>query len=235
MHRIALVGDRSDSVIAHRAIPRALVLAADECGQEIEPIWVPTDAVGDVSALLTFDAIWCVPGSPYRSMDGALAAIRHAREHRIPFLGTCGGFQHALIEYARNVCGIAGAGHAESSPESPLAIVTPLECALLGESARVQLAPQSRIRAAYGRDHTDEEYQCRFGLAPHWRPKLEGGDLAFTAFDEAQDVRGAELRSHPFFVATLFQPERAALAGRLPPLVLAFVRAATHSKKLLRK
>jgi CTP synthase (UTP-ammonia lyase) len=229
MRRIALVGDRSDSVVAHRAIPRALVLAADECGQEIEPIWMPTDAVEDASALLTFDAIWCVPGSPYRSMDGALAAIRYAREQRIPFLGTCGGFQHALIEYARNVCGVADAGHAESSPESPLSIVTPLECALLGERARVGLAPHSRMRAAYGRDLTDEEYHCSFGLADHWRPKLEGGDLAFTAFDEAGNVRGAELRSHPFFVATLFQPERAALVGTLQPLVLAFVRAAAHS------
>jgi CTP synthase (UTP-ammonia lyase) len=229
MHRVALVGDRSDSVVAHRAIPPALAMAADASGVEIEPLWVPTDAIRDASTLPAVDAIWCVPGSPYRSMDGALTAIRHAREQRIPFLGTCGGFQHAMIEYARNVCGVAGADHAESSPDSALAIVTPLECALLGESARVQLAPQSQIRAAYGRDHTDEEYQCRFGLARHWRPRLEGGDLAFTAFDEAGDVRGAELRSHPFFVATLFQAERAALAGTLPPLVLAFVRAATRS------
>lgn len=101
---------------------------------------------------------------------------------------------------------------------------------LLGERARVQLAPQSRIRAAYGCDHTDEEYQCRFGLARHWSPRLEGGDLAFTAFDEVGEVRGAGLRSHPFFVATLFQLERAALVGTLPPLVHAFVRAATGSR-----
>jgi CTP synthase (UTP-ammonia lyase) len=141
-----------------------------------------------------------------------------------------GGLQHALIEYTRNVCGVAGAEHAESSPDSALAIVTPLECMLLGERARVQLAPQSRIRAAYGCDHTDEEYQCRVGLARHWSPRLEGGDLAFTAFDEVGEVHGAGLRSHPFFVAMLFQPERAALVGTLPPLVHAFVRAATGSR-----
>src|SRR3954469_11597267 len=131
MLRVALIGDRSESVIAHQAIPVALALAARSLEREAEGIWIRTETVGSGADLGTYDAIWCVPGSPYRSLDGALAAIRFAREQKVPFLGTCGGFQHAMIEYARNVCGVAGAEHAESSPESALAIVTPLACALV--------------------------------------------------------------------------------------------------------
>jgi CTP synthase (UTP-ammonia lyase) len=215
--KIALVGERNDEYRSHAAIPLALGKL------DVAYTWIPTDAVVDLRG---FDAVWCVPGSPYKSMEGALAAIRHARENKVPFLGTCGGFQHALIEYARNVCGVRGADHAESSPDAELAIVTPLACALVNVSAKVRLTEGSRLHAAYGALETSEEYQCRFGLDARWRSRLEGGDLVFTAFDEAGEVRGAELRGHPFFVATLFQPERAAHAGVTPPIVSALVAAA---------
>jgi len=65
-----------------------------------------------------FDGFWCVPASPYRDIDGALRAIRFAREQRRPFLGTCGGFQHAVLEYARNVLGWADAEHGELAPNA---------------------------------------------------------------------------------------------------------------------
>ena len=68
--------------------------------------------------------MWCVPGSPYHSAEGALAAIRFAREKRRVFLGTCGGFQHALIEFARNVLGVSQAEHAETAPTAPDLVVT---------------------------------------------------------------------------------------------------------------
>src|SRR5215471_8328348 len=104
---VALVGDRSELVRAHAAIPLALHRF------DVTHTWVPTNTIVDGEEMRAFDAVWVVPGSPYRSMDGALAAIRYARENGLPFLGTCGGFQHALIEYARNVCGMSDAAHAE--------------------------------------------------------------------------------------------------------------------------
>jgi CTP synthase (UTP-ammonia lyase) len=216
---VGLVGDRSELVRAHAAIPLALHRL------DVSHTWVQTDTIVDGQEMRAFDAVWCVPGSPYRSMEGALAAIRYARENRLPFLGTCAGFQHALIEYARNDRGI-DAAHAESSPDAELAIVTPLACALVNVAATVRIAEGSRLHAAYGALETDEEYQCRFGLDPRWRRDLEGGDLIFTAFDDAGEVRALELQSHPFFVATLFQPERAAFREIVPPLVSAFIAAA---------
>src|SRR5690242_20599101 len=97
---IALIGDYNPAATAHQAIPIALQLAAAKTGVPVEPVWVPTESITDPEAQFrTFDAFWCVPASPYASMEGALKAIRYARESRRPFLGTCGGFQHALIEY----------------------------------------------------------------------------------------------------------------------------------------
>src|SRR5204862_344720 len=81
--------------------------------------------------LSPFDAIWCVPNSPYASMEGALCAIRFARESGRPFLGTCGGFQHTIIEYARNVLGFHEADHAESNPAAALPLISRLACFLL--------------------------------------------------------------------------------------------------------
>src|SRR4051794_27330984 len=101
--RIALVGDRSAAVRAHARIPRVLETIARQGGAEVEAVWLPTETVGDPSAAAGFDGIWAVPGSPYASADGMLAAIRHAREEQLPFLGTCGGFQYATIEFARSV------------------------------------------------------------------------------------------------------------------------------------
>src|SRR4051794_8102260 len=105
MIKVLLIGDRSDSVLAHTAIPKALELAAATLHLPVEPVWLPTDCIHSPADIASQDpdALWCVPGSPYANMNGALTAIRFAREQNLPFLGTCGGFQHALIEYARNV------------------------------------------------------------------------------------------------------------------------------------
>ena len=189
--------------------------------------WVHTSTVGDpADTLASYSGIWCVPASPYADENGAFAAIRFAREQRRPFLGTCGGFQHALIEYARNVRGMA-AVHAETNPESAMPLIAPLACSLVEAEQRLWLVQGSRIAAAYGDREIEEGYHCNYGLNPALAAKLWDGELQPVAHDEAGEVRAVELRGHPFLVATLFQPERRALAGELPPLVRAFVSAAT--------
>jgi CTP synthase (UTP-ammonia lyase) len=101
MPRLALIGDFNTKVVAHEAIPLALELAGQATGCPVTADWIGTDVITDAPRQLTaYDAVWCVPGSPYRSMEGALNTIRFARESQRPFLGTCGGFQHALIEFA---------------------------------------------------------------------------------------------------------------------------------------
>ena len=227
--RIALTGEYNDGYVAHRAVPRALALAAAAVGCRVEARWVPTvELLPDAgSALQSFDGHWCVPGSPYASMAGALAGIADSRRHRRPFLGTCGGFQHAVLEFARNAAGIADAAHAESDPGAQTLVVTPLACALLETMGHIILAPGSRVARAYGRYHVVEGFNCSYGLNQEFRAQLVRAGMAVSGVDELGNVRAIELPNHPFFVGTLFQPERSALARPVPhPLVAAFVEAA---------
>src|SRR5687768_13885123 len=145
---VGLVGDRDPSVRAHLAIPVALQNAAEELSIGVRYEWVPTQEVATVDRVASFNGLWCVPGSPYRSMSGALLAIQYARANHLPFLGTCGGFQHAVIEYAQNVLGWSDAAHAETTPDAPRNVITPLSCALLDAEGLVRLLPGTKLRAA---------------------------------------------------------------------------------------
>lgn len=223
--RVALVGDYNAAIAAHRAIPEALRLASEALGVAVEYDWLATERILDDAILLAYDGIWCVPGSPYVATEGALRAIRFAREQGVPFLGTCGGFQHALLEYARNQLGWVDTEHAELSSQAQNPLIAPLSCALLDVSEHVHLVSGSRIAELYGVREISEQYLCRYGLADAFVEPLMAQALKVSGHDEAGAVRAIELEDHPFFIATLFQPERAALEGRLPPLVAGLVGA----------
>lgn len=148
MLRIALVGDRDDRHVAHRALPEALRPAGAGRGTPAAAEWVATDAIVGAFSADAHHGVRGVPASPYRSEAGALAAIRAAREGGVPFLGTCGGFQHAVLEFARGVLGLAGAGHAEHDPGAAPPAVTPLACALLGAAGRAPPPAAAFLAAA---------------------------------------------------------------------------------------
>jgi CTP synthase (UTP-ammonia lyase) len=156
-------------------------------------------------------------------MDGALLAIQFAREYKKPFLGTCGGFQHAIIEYARNVCDSPHANHAETSPNNDTLVVTPLICSLVGETGLISFTAGSFLNTVFQGQSTTEEYHCNYGLNNEWKNRLESTGLCFSGFDYNKEVRAFELPSHPFFLGALFQPERTALKNITHPLITAFV------------
>lgn len=222
---IGLVGDRSDAVPAHQAIPAALAMAARELDIEVQHEWVPSEEITCVERLAGFSGLWAIPGSPYRSMDGVLLAIRHAREQQRPFLGTCGGFQHAVLEYTRNVLGWSDADHAESSPGAARPVISALSCGVLNDVGSLRLLPGTRLARAYGTLRADEEYLCSYGINPAFRSTIVTGPLREAAVDDSGELGAVELYAHIFFIATLFQPERAALRGKTPPLVVAFLNA----------
>jgi CTP synthase (UTP-ammonia lyase) len=226
--RIALVGDYSPHVTAHVAIPKALALAAEQLAYHVEPSWMATERLAGHAAveLEPFDGVWCVPASPYASMEGALAAIRFARETRRPFLGTCGGFQHAVLEYARNVLGHARAAHAEVDPDADMPLIAPLSCAMVEKDGDIVFLPGTRIRAVYGVETARETYHCSYGFHPRYAPLFASSEMIFSAVNARNDPHAVELPPHPFFVATAFQPERSAFRGAVHPLIAEFVRAA---------
>jgi CTP synthase (UTP-ammonia lyase) len=208
--RIGLIGDHDTTVPAHKAIPIALQLAEEALGLAVAFEWVPTAEILHPSRVAGFHGVWCVPASPYRSMQGALLAIQFAREEGRPFLGTCGGFQHAIIEYARNVLGWTDAEHAETSPDAVRPVIAPLACALVEATDAVHFRPGSRITAAYGCERSIEGYRCRYGLNPTFQATIVSGPLWVGVHDASSEIRAVELDGHPFFLATLFQPARAA-------------------------
>ena len=228
---IGLIGDYSADVPAHRAIPPALALAAASLGGDVRvgTTWLPTSTLSGLdedrltARLSAFGGLWCVPASPYVSEQGALAAIRYARENRVPFLGTCGGFQHALLEYARDALGLVDAQHSENHPGTAFPLLAPLTCALVEKEGDILLREGSRIREIYRQAQVREAYRCSFGLNPEHEAKLDDGRLLFTGREASGEVRVLEIAGHPFFFATLFQPERSAL--RDPPAPHPLIRA----------
>ncbi|WP_328523511.1 CTP synthase C-terminal region-related (seleno)protein [Kribbella sp. NBC_00359] len=227
--RIALVGDRSPHVRSHGRVPGLLDRLKDRDNLDLDVYWVPTEEVDE--DLKGFDGIWLVPGSPYRDEAGAIAAVRIARENGIPFLGTCAGFQHAMLEFARNVCGRPDAQNAESSPDAEDLLIVPLACSLVGHEDAVQVTPGTRAAELLGVERSLERYHCSYGLDSSRMDLLREHGMVFSGYDDAGDPRIAELPGHPFYLATLFQPELAGDGTRPHPLIQAFACAAGGSDR----
>jgi len=132
---------------------------------------------------------------------------------------------HALLEFARNVLGLRDADHAESNPNAATPLMTPLSCALVEKTGTIHFKPGSRTAQIYGESSTIEQYHCSYGLNERYRAQIEASAMRITGWDADGSVRVIELSDHPFFIATLFQPERSALQGRENALVTEFVRA----------
>jgi CTP synthase (UTP-ammonia lyase) len=235
--RIGVPGEFNPAFPGHVKIRTSLEDAARKLGIAASCEWVATPAITRENAaevLGGFDGIWAPPGSPYENKEGMLAAIEFARTNDWPFLGTCGGCQYTLIEYARNVLGISDADTAEDDPNSKNAIVIPVSCAvpnrqpgdpkLVGAST-VRLKPGSRLLAMYQRGEAQEEYFCNFEVNAAYRPRFEATGLTVSATDPDGEARAVELAGRRFFVATLYQPQRSTEPEKPHPLIVSYLDA----------
>jgi hypothetical protein len=136
LKNIYLLGDRDAGAITHRELDAAIRLLPDG----VRARWVGTDTP-DALRTAEADGLWAVSGTPYRNDAAVYAAIKTARTSGQPFLGTCGGFQYAVVEFARNVAGIAGAEHAETAPDADQRVVDRLACSLVGQERSVTAIP----------------------------------------------------------------------------------------------
>ena len=228
--RLALVGDRSPTVLAHERIPTILAALGSGGGDPLDAYWLHSSSIDNDTDLSGFDGIWVIPGSPYANPAGVFHAITTAREHGIPFLGTCGGFQHMLLEFAQNVCGLLDLHHGETEPESANLLLVPLACSLLGEEDGVTIVAGTMAAHIMGAGPTTERYFCSFGLNDEYLPALEAGGLVVSGRDGTGAMRVGELSGHPFFLGSLFQPELASDTMWIHPLLRAFAEAVrTHA------
>jgi CTP synthase (UTP-ammonia lyase) len=216
---VVLLGDRNPSYLTHRELDAALT----RLPSEVRGDWVDTDSP-DASRVSDADGLWVVPGSPYRDEAAVYAAITSARTSAQPFLGTCGGFQYAVLEFARNAAGLVDAAHAESAPDAGTLVIDQLSCSLVGEERAVTAIPGTRMHGICGGEPFSGFHWCRFGLAPDFVERLVAHGLTIGARAEDAGVEAIELAAHPFFVATLFQPQMGAAEARpLHPVLRAFV------------
>jgi CTP synthase (UTP-ammonia lyase) len=221
MISIALIGDGDERVTAHRAIALVLDLASQAHNLPVEVKWIANDSINSQQRPSAFDGLCCVPASPYRSMDGPLLAMRYAREHARPFPGTCGGFQHAVVEAARNVLHWTDADHLKTSPNAERAVISAPPCGLFKASATLWFLTDMRIRLAYDSDQPAEGYLCLYELNPLLQTLLLSGALHVAATQPGGAIRALEPSNHPLYVLTLFQPEGVALRDAVPPIVAA--------------
>ena len=223
--KILLVGDYDKKVVAHQVIPLAIELSAGLLAAKVEQVWIRTREL-DPAIIPDYDACWCVPLSPYENPEAVIATIRFARENDIPFLGTCAGFQHAVIEYSRNALGFESAASIEDNPAATMPVIAALGCRLYDESEAINIEHESRAGQIYQADRIMEEYHCGFGVNPELMGIFDDSELKFSGHDDNGEPRLCEIPDHRFFIGTAFQPERSALEARVHPLITAFLRAA---------
>jgi len=232
-HKVALVGDYDATKTAHICAPQALQIAATALQVNIDGVWLETFGVDALtqSQIEELSGIWCLPGSPYKNRAGVLRLIEYARRSKTPFLGTCGGCQHAVLEYAINELAIQNAGLEEEDPNVETPIISALPCRLTNESQKITLVPDSKIGRAFNSTEIREEYFCGFGINPKFLPLFSNSSLRFVGFNDEMIPQAIELENHPFFVGTAFQPERSAPSGRVHPLIAAFVNAIVSDRE----
>jgi CTP synthase (UTP-ammonia lyase) len=233
----SIAGDFDRRKHSHWATEAALFHAGASVGVTLEPCWISTPSLAGGQAaqrLGPFDAIWGAPGSPYASMEGIVAAIRYARERDVPYLGTCAGFQYALIELSRHVLGIRDADSAENDSQSDNVVITPVYCATpnaTGSAPRLAGAgiarpqPGTLLEALCGAGDLAEEYFCSFEVNATFVPRWPAAGIVIGARGVDGEVRSLELPNRRFFLATLFQPQLSSSFERPHPIIEGFVRA----------
>lgn len=226
--KLAVIGEFDADFEPHAQTNAAISHSAAMLGLDVQTYWISTsdDRINNLSE---YDALWFAPGSPYKDLAHTLNAIKYARENRVPTIGTCGGFQHMVIEISRNVLGLADAQHAEYDPYASLLIVSRLTCSLVGRELHVALVDGSATSIAYGHNSIMERYYCHFGINQEFVGQLSDAGFRVVGVDADGECRVMELNNHPFFIGTLFVPQSRSREAEPHPLINAFVQAGSRN------
>ena len=245
---IALVGKYVDLTESYKSLTEALIHAGIHTGARVKIHYVDSESIekNGTAGLQNMDAILVPGGFGKRGVEGKMKAIRYAREGGVPYLGICLGMQLAVIEYARNMAGLAGAHSTEFDPDTPhpvIALITEWQDrdgrveqrdahSNLGGTMRLGgqecvLEPDSVVRRIYGQDRIMERHRHRYEVNNHYLPRLKAAGLkgsGTSAKDRLCEM--IELPGHPWFVGCQFHPEFTSTPRHGHPLFKAFVQAA---------
>jgi CTP synthase len=237
--RVAVVGKYVELKDSYKSLIEALAHGGIANDARVEVAWVDAEHIERDGADAHFRSVHgiLVPGGfGDRGIEGKIEAVRYAREHGVPYFGICLGMQCAVIEYARNVCGLTGANSSEFAPEAPHLVVDLLpeqrRLADKGGTMRLGLYPillseGTRASRLYGQGIVQERHRHRYEVNNDYLPKLEKNGLRVSGlWAEKQLVEILELPEHPYFVASQFHPEFRSRPWDPHPLFAGFVAAA---------
>jgi CTP synthase len=240
---IAVVGKYVYLRDAYLSVMEALYHGGFHHGADVRIRWVASDDLGgDATAAVLddVDGILIPGGFGVRGVEGKIDAVRYAREGHVPFLGICLGLQCAVVEFARNVCGLEGANSSEFDPATVHPVIDLLpeqkDVTDLGASMRLgaqpcYIEPGTLAAAAYAADVVEERHRHRWEVNPTYHEALQAGGMVISG--SSQKGRLAEiieLADHPFFIAGQFHPELRSRPTRPHPLFRAFVGASAEHR-----
>jgi len=242
---IGLVGKYVDLPDAYLSVVESLRHGALANDVVLDLRWVPSEELTGMYAqsyLEGLDGILVPGGFGHRGIEGKIEAIRHAREQKIPFLGLCLGLQCAVIEYARNVAGLANAHSAEFDPTSPHTVIDLMESQQdvsdKGGTMRLglyaaKLKEGSLVARLYGEPVIYERHRHRYEVNNRYRKDLETSGLLLSGVSPDDSlVEIVELPGHPFFLASQFHPEFKSRPDQPHPMFEGFVRAARDHRQI---
>ena len=229
MKKLAILGEFKPSSETHVATNSAIEHSKNVLEIDLDVSWISTDEIS-INLLKLFNGYLVAPGSPYKDMEKALFAIENARVNNIPILGTCGGFQHMIIEYARNVLGYKDAQHAEYDPDAAELLISKLSCSLRGREMKLNITPNSTVASLYGKLQVKEKYYCNFGVNPDYIDFIRKGPISFVGSDSEGELRVLEYPEHRFFIGTLFVPQTKSTEKKPHPIVTGFLKAIINNE-----
>jgi CTP synthase len=243
--KIAVVGKYTDFVDSYKSVQEALIHGgiANDVGVDIH--WISSDNFVDARAaadiLGRHDGLLVPGGFGVRGVEGMVDAIQHAREHAVPFFGICLGMQTAIIEFARNVCGLDDSHSSEFAPECDNPVISLMESQQhvtdMGGTMRLgaypcRLARGSRAAEVYGVAEVSERHRHRYEVSNAYRDLFVQHGLRLSGLSpDGQLVEMIELPNHPWFVGCQFHPELQSRPTRPHPLFAGFIAAAAASKR----
>ena len=222
--RIAILGHLDSTRPARAMIGRALEHSAKSIQATVEYSWTSNSETKAID-ICQVDGIFVGPVSPSEEHDGILDLIKSARMGKVPCLGTCGGFQRIVTEYAINELRLENVEHQEINPNAVNPLFSMLDCSLVGLETEEVLRAKTKIREIYRQETVVETFFCSYGVNPKFINTLESKGLKVAGHDQRQDVRVLELADHPFFVGTLFVPQVRSTEKCPHPLITAFLKA----------
>jgi len=222
--RIAIIGEYDESVRAHVETIPALEHAADHLRLDIDAQWVPTYG-SDGTIAESFDAIWMAAGPAYYDLDASLAILRRAREGRIPCLATCRGYQHMVLEFAKNVLAEEDATHQEYSPDSRNPVISRMSNGRPGRRRMIEIDQGTRFSPIYRSPSTFEKFYGVYCVSGEAQQKLSRAGFVSCASDHLGAYRIGGLETLPFYYGCLFVPQLRSTQESPHPLIVGFIQA----------